>query len=182
MQAARQKGHEILMQVPLEPFDYPSVDPGRNTLTTDASPEENLDKLHWALSRTTNYTGVMNFMGARFAADGAAMQPVLADLGKRGLLYLDDGSNARSTAPEVSLSNGVAFAAGDGQIDGSRERGAILGKLDELERIARAKGYAIGTGSAFAETVDAVANWVQEARKRGIEIVPVSALVNDPER
>ena len=182
MQAARQKGHEILMQVPLEPFDYPSVDPGRNTLTTDSSPDDNLRKLHWALSRTTNYTGVMNFMGARFLSDGAALQPVFADLGSRGLLYLDDGSSARSTAPEVALSNGVAFAAGDGQIDGTRDRGAILKKLDELERIARAKGYAIGTGSAFAETVDAVSSWVQEARKRGIEIVPVSALVSDPER
>jgi len=182
MQAARQKGHEILMQVPLEPFDYPNVDPGRNTLTVDSSPDENLRKLHWALSRTTNYTGVMNFMGALFLADGAAMQPIFADLGKRGLLYLDDGSSARSTAPEVALSNGVAFAAGDGQIDSTRDRGAILKKLDELERIARAKGYAIGTGSAFAETVDAVSSWVQEAKKRGIEIVPVSALVSDPER
>ncbi len=182
MQTARQKGHEVLMQVPLEPFDYPNVDPGRNTLTADAAPQENIDKLHWALSRTTNYTGVMNFMGARFLADGAAMQPVFADLGKRGLLYLDDGSTARSTAPEVALSNGVAFAAGDGTIDASRDRGAILAKLDELERIARAKGTAIGTGSAFAETVDAVASWVREAKKRGIEIVPVSALVTDPER
>lgn len=182
MQAARRKGHEILLQAPLEPYDYPNVDPGRNTLTVAATPEENIEKLRWTLSRTTNYTGVMNFMGARFLSDGAALQPVFADLGSRGLLYLDDGSSARSTAPEVALSNGVAFAAGDGQIDGTRDRGAILKKLDELERIARAKGYAIGTGSAFAETVDAVSSWVQEARKRGIEIVPVSALVSDPER
>ncbi len=182
MQTARQKGHEVLMQVPLEPFDYPNVNPGRNTLTADSTPEENVEKLHWALSRTTNYTGVTNFMGARFLADGAAMQPVFADLSKRGLLYLDDGSSARSTAPEVAVSNGVPFAAGDGMIDGSRDRGAILAKLDELERIARARGTAIGTGSAFAETIDAVSGWVQEAKKRGIEIVPVSALVSDPER
>ncbi|RUX46697.1 divergent polysaccharide deacetylase family protein, partial [Mesorhizobium sp. M7A.F.Ca.CA.002.09.1.1] len=63
MQAARQSGHEIVMQVPLEPFDYPKVNPGRNTLTVAASADENLKSLHWALSRTTNYTGVMNYMG-----------------------------------------------------------------------------------------------------------------------
>lgn len=63
-----------------------------------------------------------------------------------------------------------------------RERGEILKKLDELERIARAKGFAIGTGSAFDVTVDAVASWVAEAKKRGIEIVPVSAVASDPER
>ena len=53
------------MQVPLEPFDYPNVNPGRNTLTVDGDARRKTSKsLHWALSRTTNYTGVMNYMGA----------------------------------------------------------------------------------------------------------------------
>ncbi|MBS3649845.1 divergent polysaccharide deacetylase family protein [Pseudaminobacter sp. 19-2017] len=182
MQAARRKGHEIVMQVPLEPYDYPNVDPGKNTLTTEASAQENVGKLNWALSRTTNYTGIMNFMGARFSADAEAMQPLFADLGKRGLLYLDDGSSARSVAPELALKNGVPFAAADATLDANRERGEIMKKLDELERTARAKGFAIGIGSAFGETVDAVSAWVSEARKRGMEIVPISALAIDPER
>jgi polysaccharide deacetylase 2 family uncharacterized protein YibQ len=182
MQAARRKGHEIVMQLPLEPFDYPNVTPGRNTLTVDGGTEENLKNLRWTLSRTTNYTGVMNYMGARFSTDAAAFGPVMAELGKRGLLYLDDGSSARSLAPALALENNVPFAAGDNSIDAVRDRGAIMSKLDELERIARAKGFAIGTGSAFDMTVDAVVSWVAEARRRGIEIVPVSALAADPEK
>ena len=182
MQEARRKGHEIVMQVPLEPFDYPAVNPGRNTLTVEAEAEANLENLRWALSRTTNYTGVMNYMGARFSADADAMQPMLAELGQRGLLYFDDGSSARTTAPELALKNGVPFAAGDNTIDGNRSRGAILKKLDELESTARAKGFAIGSGSVFDETVDAVSSWVDEARKRGIEIVPISAVATDPEQ
>jgi polysaccharide deacetylase 2 family uncharacterized protein YibQ len=182
MQAARREGHEIVLQIPLEPFDYPNVDPGRNTLTVAAGGDENVDKLHQTLARITNYTGVMNYMGARFSADAVAMQPLMAELGKRGLLYLDDGSSARSVAPELAMKSGVPFAASDTAIDAVRERGAILKKLDELESIARARGYAIGTASAFGITVDAVSSWVAEARKRGIEIVPVSAVVTDPER
>ncbi len=182
MQAARRKGHEILMQAPLEPFDYPNVNPGRNTLTVDASPEENIERLHWTLARTTNYTGIMNYMGARFVADAGAMGPLMAELGKRGLLYLDDGTTARSLAPELALKDRVPFASGDTIIDAERDRGSILKKLDQLEATARAKGFALGTGSAFDMTVDAVASWVAEARKRGIEIVPVSAVAMDPER
>jgi len=182
MQAGRQAGHEIVLQVPMEPFDYPRVDPGRNTLTVDASAADNLQNLYWALGRMTNYVGVMNYMGGRFVTDQQAMTPLMAELGKRGLMYLDDGSTARSLAPEMSLANSVPLAVGDGVIDGERERGAILKKLDELEATARARGSAIGTGSAFDETVDAVRSWVAEAKKRGIEIVPVSALANDPER
>ena len=182
MQAARRKGHEILVQAPLEPFDYPNVDPGRNTLTVAATPEENLDKLRWTLSRTTNYTGIMNYTGARFVADANAMAPVMAELGKRGLLYLDDGSTARSVAADLALKDRVPFAAGDAIIDAERDRGAILKKLDQLEATARAKGFALGSGSAFDVTIDAVTSWVAEAKKRGIEIVPVSAVTIDPEK
>jgi polysaccharide deacetylase 2 family uncharacterized protein YibQ len=124
----------------------------------------------------------MNYMGARFSADAEAMGLLLAELGKRGLLFLDDGSTARSVAPELALKNGVPFAIGDTAIDAVRDRGEILKKLDQLESTARAKGYAIGTGSAFDVTVEAVAAWALEAKKRGIEIVPVSAVTTDPER
>jgi polysaccharide deacetylase 2 family uncharacterized protein YibQ len=182
MRDARQSGHELLMQVPLEPYDYPNVNPGRNTLTVEASAAENLRSLHWALSRITNYVGVMNYMGARFVADESAMEPVMKDLARRGLLYLDDGTSARSVAPQLALKDGVPFAGGDLTIDTSHDRGAILKKLDQLEATARAKGFAIGSGSAFEVTVDTVADWIGEAVKRGIEIVPVTALMTDPEK
>jgi polysaccharide deacetylase 2 family uncharacterized protein YibQ len=182
MRDARQTGHELLMQVPFEPYDYPNVNPGRNTLIVEASAAENLRSLHWALSRITNYTGVMNYMGARFVADENAMEPVMQDLARRGLLYLDDGSSARSVAPQLALKDGVPFAQGDLTIDTSRNRGDILKKLDQLEATARAKGFAVGTGSAFQVTVDTIADWIAEAAKRGVEVVPVTAVMNDPEK
>lgn len=80
MQTARRDGHEIVMQVPLEPFDYPQTDPGRNTMTVDADPAENRDRLYRVLSRITNYTGVMNYMGGRFVTDEAAMAPFFEEL------------------------------------------------------------------------------------------------------
>ncbi len=182
MQSARRKGHEIVIQIPLEPFDFPNVNPGRNTLTVAAGNEENADHLRWALARTTNYTGVMNYMGARFMADRAAMAPVMEELGQRGLMFLDDGSTARSVAAETALANRVPYAQPIWRSTPARDRAAILSKLDELERTARAKGQAIGTGSVFDTTVDAVTQWVGEARKRGIEIVPISAVAADPEQ
>ena len=182
MQAARRDGHEIVLQIPLEPFDFPAVNPGRDTLTLDSGAGENIDSLLRTLGRITNYVGVMNYMGARFTADEAAMSPLMAELGRRGLMYLDDGTSARSVAERLAPGNGVPFAAAEITIDASRDRGAILERLDDLERTARAQGFAIGTGSAFDTTVEAVTSWVTEARRRGIEIVPISALANDPGR
>jgi polysaccharide deacetylase 2 family uncharacterized protein YibQ len=182
MQTARRKGHELLMQIPLEPFDYPNVDPGRGTLTVDADPMTFREDLHWALGRMTNYAGVMNYMGGRFVADKDAMEALMAELAARGLGYLDDGASARSIADAQAASAGVPFAASSVAIDTVRERGEILKKLDEAERVARATGSAIAVGAGFDVTVDAVTAWTAEARLRGIEIVGYSALANDPER
>lgn len=176
MQVARGEGHEIMMQLPLEPFDYPRVNPGRNTLTVEAELRQNIENLYWALSRTTNYTGVMNYMGGRFTADHAAFAPVMHELGARGLSYLDDGSSARSLAQALAAESDVPYAQGDVVIDQTRDRNSILSKLDELEATARARGFAVGTGTAFDATVDAVAEWAKAVRMRGIEIVPVSAV------
>lgn len=182
MQAARREGHELLLQVPMEPFGYPGTNPGRHTLLTQASPERNLENLRWMLSRMTNYVGVMNYMGGRFIADREAMSLLMDVLYERGLAYFDDGTSARSLAQEMAHAKGVPFAAGDAVIDRERERAAILAKLDELERIARARGFAVGGGSALELTVDTVAAWAGEVTKRGIELVPVSAVTLDPER
>jgi uncharacterized protein len=182
MQAARRGGHEIVLQLPLEPFDYPNVDPGRDTLTVSSGPAENTDRLLRTLSRITNYVGVVNYMGARFTQDEAAMSSLMAELGRRGLMFVDDGTSSRSIADRLAPANGAPFAAAQATLDAQRDRAAILERLDDLERIARAQGFAIGTGSAFDITVDTVTSWVAEARRRGIEIVPVSALANDPGR
>ncbi|MBA4796700.1 MAG: divergent polysaccharide deacetylase family protein [Rhizobiales bacterium] len=179
MQEARRKGHEILLQVPMEPFDYPAIDPGRGTLLAEKAAASNLANLHQAMAQITNYTGIMNYMGARFLSDDKAMDPVMRDIGKRGLMFLDDGSTARSLSGDYAKAIGFPHAYADVMIDAQVNRQAILAKLDELERIARRNGQAIGVGAAFDETISAVAEWRNEAVARGIEFVGVSALANE---
>ncbi|MCO6180493.1 divergent polysaccharide deacetylase family protein [Ciceribacter sp. RN22] len=179
MQEARRDGHEILLQVPLEPFDYPSNDPGPGTLLTTAKPAANMAYLHEAMASITNYTGIMNYLGGKFLADANSLEPVMRDIGKRGLLFFDDGSSARSLSGQIAKAIGMPQAFADAQIDGQLDQQAILRRLDELERIALRKGSAIGVGSAFDETIDAVRQWSEEASRRGVEIVAISALAED---
>jgi len=182
MQDARRSGHEILLQVPLEPFDYPANNPGPDTLLTSQSAARNIENLHKAMGEITNYTGVMNYLGGRFLASPAALEPVMRDIGKRGLLFLDDGTSAQSKSGTLAKTLAVPHAFADIQLDGELNADAITRKLDELERIARRNGSAIGIASAFDESVDAISAWCENAATRGIEIVAVSALANDPKR
>lgn len=182
LQEARRAGHEVLLQVPFEPFDYPRNDPGPHTLVVDDGGQQNLADLHWAMARITNYTGIMNFMGGRFLSDAAATENLMRDLARRGVLFLDDGTSAQTVTGAVASAIGVPYAEGDMVIDNDLNRVEIMKRLDEIERVARRNGKAIAIASAFDVSVDAVAAWANEARARGIEIVSVSALVDDPRK
>jgi uncharacterized protein len=179
MQEARRKGHEILLQIPLEPFDYPANDPGPNTLLTASTPKQNLERLHGAMAQLTNYTGIMNYQGARYLSDEKALQPILQDVAKRGLLFLDDGTSSLSKTEAVSDSTNAPHAFADLVLDGQLQTQSILRKLDDLERIADRQGTAIGVAAAFDESIEAIRQWSEEATQRGIEIVGVSAIVRD---
>jgi len=174
--AARATGHEILLQVPLEPYGYPQVDPGPHTLTTKAAPGQNLDDLHWLMSRLTSYVGAINYMGARFTGEAKAMAPFLNELGRRGLLYLDDGSSPRSgsVAPPPG---GAPMLRADVVLDADTTPAAIDARLNELVAIADKRGAAIATGSAFPTTVDRVTAFAKGAADRGIALVPITALL-----
>lgn len=182
MQAARRDGHELLVQIPMEPFGYPAVDPGADTLTTDAEAAENLARLRRSLAQITNYTGVMNYMGGRFLASAEAMEPFMREMVSRGLLFLDDGSSAQSRAKLMSRTIGVPFAESEIILDIDRSHAAILKQLDALERSAVRNGSAIGVASAFETSVRAIAAWAEEASTRNIEIVGVAAIADDPAR
>src|SRR5664279_5264751 len=140
---ARAQRHEVLLQIPMEPFDYPDNDPGPQTLLTTLAPEQNLDRLYWHLSRFQGYAGVANFMGARFVVTDAVMQPVLREAAKRGLGYLDDGSAPRSVAPSLAASQSVPFARADLAIDAVPTAAEIDRALAKLEGLAKERGTAI---------------------------------------
>jgi len=174
---ARGTGHEILLQLPMEPFDYPDNDPGPQTMVSSATSEQNLERLHWMMSRIQGYIGVTNYMGARFTATEKAFFPVLTDIGKRGLLYLDDGSSPRSVAAKSAQETKAPFLKADVVVDISPNWGDIDSALAKLEMIAADKGYAIGTATALPVSVERIARWAKAAEARGIRIVPLSAIL-----
>ena len=174
---AREKGHELLLQVPMEPFDYPDNDPGPQTLLTSLDAEQNLDRLHWLMSRFQGYVGIANTMGGRFTVSEQALGPVLREVAKRGLIYFDDGSSARSLASQIAGANGLAFAKADVVIDAVPTASDVDRALGRLETAARSKGVAVGYAGALPIAIDRIARWAKAAESRGIVVVPITAVV-----
>ncbi|MGY2902469.1 divergent polysaccharide deacetylase family protein [Bradyrhizobium sp. URHC0002] len=171
---ARAQRHEILLQVPMEPFDYPDNDPGPQTLLTTLTPEQNIDRLYWHLSRFQGYAGIANFMGARFTATDAVMQPVVREAAKRGLGYLDDGSSPRSAAPSLTAAQSMPFAKADFTIDAVPTSAEIDRTLVKLETLAKERGLAVGVASALPISIERLAAWIKTLDSRGIMLVPLT--------
>jgi uncharacterized protein len=135
----------------------------------------NIDSLKWHMSRFAGYVGVTNYMGARFLSEAKALQPVMSEMKKRGLLFVSDGATGRDMTDEVAKVVGLPLRKGTRIIDANADPKAIEAALAELEADARVNGLAIGTGTGLPATIDAVSQWSKTLGDRGIILIPVSA-------
>ncbi len=174
--AARAKGHEVLLEIPMEPHDYPSTDPGFQTLTVGAKAKNTL-RLRWLMSRVTGYAGLINTFGDKFLAGKDEAQFVMVEAAQRGLFFVEAGAGEQSVARQAAGSAGAPFARIDTAIDKTPTREAIDAALAGLEASAKKRGAAIGVAGALPNTVDRVATWIASLDEKGIALVPVSALV-----
>lgn len=175
--AARAKGHEVLLEIPMEPYDFPDSDPGPHTLRAGSSEGANIHKLTWSLTRFTGYAGITNLLGARFMDDRDALAPVMVFLQRRGLMFFDNGGSTHSTAPGIAHILGAPYAQSDSDIDTIQTGMEIDRRLSDLESRARATGSASGTGLINPVTIDRVANWAKGLQGRGFVLVPASAII-----
>ena len=171
---ARLQRHEIFLQVPMEPYDFPDNDPGPKTLLTSLAPEDNVDRLAFHLSRIQGYAGIANYMGARFLATEQAVAPILREAARRGLAVFDDGSEPRSVAAKLAAAEGLHFARADLVIDALTSQNDIDRALAQLESIARQRGVAIGAATALPLSIERINAWSQGLASRGIMLVPLT--------
>jgi polysaccharide deacetylase 2 family uncharacterized protein YibQ len=168
---ARANGHEVVLEIPMEPLDYPNNDPGQYTLMASAPAGETTKRLEWLLARATGYFSVTNYMGGRFVNADGAMNVLMSVMKARGLGFLDDGSAAHRAMGQAPR------ASADAVIDEQLSADAIDGQLLKLEAQALAHGQALGAGFAYPVTVDQVTRWASALAGRGYQLAPASAVM-----
>lgn len=170
---ARAAGHEVFLAIPLEPDNYPSVDPGPHALLTTLPPKDNIKRLQWAMSRYAGYIGVTNYMGAKFQSDLGSVAPIFEELKRRGLLYLADGTTDGIVTDRVATALELEYDMADISLDSGR----MDQQLAKLEAAAKENGAAIGVAKAAPATVQRIADWAGSLEDKGLVLVPVSAAV-----
>jgi len=172
---ARSLRHELLLQVPMEPAESPDQEAAPRALLASLSPEQNIERLHWLMSRFQGYVGVANQMGDRLTASEAAFAPILREIGNRGLIYVDDGTSPKSLAGEIAATAGSGFAKANLMLDAVPSAVEIDRALAKLEGLARQKGMAVGFATAWPVVIERIAKWSKTVEGRGVSLVPITA-------
>jgi uncharacterized protein len=173
---ARAAGHEVLLSLPMEPTDYPRVDPGPETLLTSLDARQNLERLQWVLTRVTGYVGVVSSAGSRFTTSKGDLLPIFDEIHKRGLMFVDSRTTDQSVAASLAKSIGVPSAVSDVVLDQQASRDAIDQRLQQLETLAHRNGVAVGiTSDVYPVGIERIAVWIPGLAQKGLVLAPVSA-------
>lgn len=175
--SARNKGHELLVHVGMEPVNK-ATNAGPNVLHARLSMDEIRRRLTWGLERFGGYVGINNHMGSGFTTDVDGMAAVMGELDRRGLLFLDSRTTAKSVGRAEAVRKGVPFAERNVFLDPVGTDLTVEHQLAELERIAIRYGRAIAIGHPHDGTLNALERWIGGLEARGFALVPLSTIVS----
>jgi polysaccharide deacetylase 2 family uncharacterized protein YibQ len=171
---AQRTGHETLLQIPLEPADYPYDDAGPQTLLVADAASDNRSRLHWSLGRFTGYFAVANYRGGRFLASEDAVGPLFTELKERGLAFFSDDASDAGRLSSLAERQGLGYARADVELDREPDRASLDAALNQLEGLARRTGMAVGVVRLHEAMIERIAQWSQQLPERGLRLVPLS--------
>jgi hypothetical protein len=174
---AHAAGREVLLHAPMEPQEFPDVNPGEDALFVKYDDTEIRRRFDQLLAMIPYVSGTNNHMGSRFTEDARALAPVMASLQEKGLFFIDSLTTGRSRVSEVANQYGVPTMNRDVFLDNVAEVDAITREIRRLEGKARRNGMAIGICHPYPETLEALKRELPGLTARGVTVVPVSVLL-----
>ncbi|GHF20400.1 hypothetical protein GCM10017044_14070 [Kordiimonas sediminis] len=175
---SRQNGHESFLMIPMEPVNGSQNDAGPLALLTNKNARENIGLLKTSLGKMTGYVGVINHMGSKFTANTDSIRPILDEVKRRGLMFVDSRSSRYSRAATIAQSINLPVAINNGYIDEIPSEADILNSLTDLENRARTLGAALGLARPYPISMDTVSKWAETLEQKGFQLVPVTALAD----
>ncbi len=174
---SREKGFGVMLHLPMEPLEYPDVDPGPGTLLTSMTPDQLTRQLEKDLDAVPYIRGVNNHMGSKMTAESSQMYQIFSILKKRGLYFVDSRTTAETLCKPSARLFQIPFAQRDIFLDHLVEAQFIRKQLKELVRIAQRNGYAVGIGHPHSLTYQVLHEMLPDLQKK-IRLVPASEIVH----
>lgn len=173
-----EKGAQLMLHLPMEPTEYPHVNPGPGAILSSMSPDHLLDQLKRNIQEIPHIEGVNNHMGSKLTANAAQMNQIFTILKKENLFFVDSKTAPKSQGKASARLLKIQFAQRDVFLDNFQDIDYITGQFQELIRIANKHGSAIGIGHPYKATLDALEKLLPQLKKT--KIVKAKALTHIP--
>jgi len=173
--AARARGHELFLHLPMEPTGR--ADPGPNALLVSLSDAEIKQRTAAALDSFDGYVGVNNHVGSRFTTFRPGMETVLRQFKGRGLMFLDSRTTAQSVGDQLAQEMGVPSIVRHVFLDDDESLESVRRKLAEAEAVARRQGFVVAIGHPHEATLQALGEWLPGLQAKGMALAPASAVL-----
>jgi polysaccharide deacetylase 2 family uncharacterized protein YibQ len=173
---ARSKGMEIMLHLPMEPKEFPDVNPGPGALLTRMTPDELIGQLGENIDCLPGLKGVNNHMGSGISTSPERMRQIFSILKKRGLYYIDSRTTAETVASASARLLQLPFAERDIFIDHFEDETFIRSQLGKLIERAQEQGYAVGIAHPHAITHRVLSEFLPQLKAK-VELVPASMVV-----
>jgi polysaccharide deacetylase 2 family uncharacterized protein YibQ len=177
--AAAACGLEVMLHLPLESLGKPRRTP-EGTISAGMTPEEVRRGVQACLDQVPGCVGVNNHAGSKVTEDGATMPVILEVIREKGLYFIDSRTTSASVAYEAARRLGIRAAGRDVFLDGTLDETAIKARIEELFRIARDRGRAVGICHPKPETLAALRKYIALAGSYGVTLVFASEIVEQP--
>ena len=174
---AHKNGLSTMLHLPMEPFEYPKVNPGPGTLLTTMSPDQLIRTLKNNLAAVPNIKGVNNHMGSKMTAESSQLYQIFSILKKRNLFFIDSRTSVKTVCKPSARLFQIPFAQRDVFLDHFQDPNFIRKQIKELIRIAQRHGQAVGIGHPHTITYEILREMMPELQKK-VKLVPASEIVH----
>ncbi|MBT7261360.1 MAG: divergent polysaccharide deacetylase family protein [Desulfobacula sp.] len=174
------KGSQLMLHLPMEPVEYPQINPGPGAILSSMSPDVLIDQLEKNIRDIPHIDGVNNHMGSKLTARSDQMNQIFSILKKENLFFVDSRTSAESQCRPSARLLKVKFARRDVFLDNIQNTDYIAGQLKKLVALAQKNGSAIGIGHPYDVTLETLSKHLPELKSK-VEIVRASVLTATPE-
>ncbi len=174
---AHENGMGIMLHLPMEPFEYPAVNPGPGTLLTSMTADQLIRQLEKNLASVPHIKGVNNHMGSKMTAESSQMYQIFSILKKRNLYFIDSRTSSKTLCEPSARLFQIPFAQRDVFLDHSQDPDFIRNQIKKLIRIAQRNGQAVGIGHPHTITYEILREMMPELEKK-VKLVPASEIVH----
>ena len=175
---ANDLGYEILMDIPLEPTNYPKSDPGPYGLLLESDDKKNIDQLNTLISLSEHkFFGLVAPIDEKFTFNEDKIIPILQELKNQNLTFIYTNKPRNYFLPQTAKKLGLSIIAEDVILDADLSDEAIQEAIKNAEIVAAEKGFVVVIARPYQVSVKHLHKWLRSFQEKGLLLIRLSEIL-----